>query len=109
MNRFRNIYVIFGSALVVALWVLTDPDLGAIQNLPFGAGAVAMLVFMSKGVLASTLLFATRRAMMDYKVADFEELGKTAQHEPRAAGLYAIAVAIHTMAFAIVIVGAFFA
>ena len=107
--RFRNMYMIFGTALVVLLWIISDPDLGAIKDLPFGSGAIAMLIFMSKGVIASTLLYVTRKGMMDYDTADFEELGKAAKFDPQGAGQYAIAVSIQTLAFAVVIVGAFFA
>lgn len=105
--RFRNIYIVLGSLLTLALLILTDPDTALIQNLGMGAGTVNSLVFLFKGILGSTLLFVTGKAMMDYKVADFEQLGERAQLTPEGAGKYAIAIALRHIAFAIVIVGAF--
>ncbi len=105
--RFRDLYVVFGSILTLVLLTVTDPDLGWVANLGIGAGTINSLVFLFKGTLGCTLLYVTRKAMMDYPVADFEELGKRAQLSPEGAGYYAIAIAIKTLAFAIVIIGAF--
>lgn len=105
--RFRNWYVIFGTLLVLMLWLLTDPDLGIIQNLGFGAGTIAMLLFLLLGVVSSVMLYITRKAMFDYPVADFKVLGEQATRTPEGAGLYAIAIAIMTLAFSVVIVGGF--
>lgn len=105
--RFRNAYVIAGSTLVLAAWMLTDPDLGIIQNMGFGAGVVTMVLFLLLGVVASALLYITRKAMMDYDVADFKALGEKASRSPEGAGMYAIAIAIMTLAFSVVIVGGF--
>lgn len=104
--RFRRLYVVLGTFLVFFLWLITDPDVGLIQHLSFGAGLLAMLVFMSKGLLASVLLYVTRKAMFDYKEADLQNLGVEAKKDPQAAALYSISIAIQTLAFAVVIAGA---
>jgi uncharacterized membrane protein (Fun14 family) len=105
--RFRNAYVVGGTGLVMLGWILTDPDLGIIQDMGFGAGVVTMVLFLLLGVISSALLYITRKAMMDYDAADFRILGEKASRSPEGAGMYAIAVAIMTLAFAVVIVGGF--
>lgn len=101
--RFRNIFAIFGFFLVIGLWLLTDPDLGLITQLPFGAGLIATLVLLSKGVLGPTLLYLTRKAMFDYHVADMEALGKKAMEHPTGAAIFALAISVMCLAFAVVI------
>ena len=103
--RARNLYAIGGLILVITLWLLTDPDLGLITSLSFGAGLIATIVLLSKGVLGPTLLYLTRKAMFDYPVADFEALGKKAMEHPTAAAIYALSIAVLCLAFAVVIVG----
>lgn len=101
--RARSLYVVLGSFLVIAFWFLSDPDLNLVQNLPFGAGAVAMILYTLKGIILASLLHITRKSLMDYPETDFQVLGSQAQREPVGAALYAIAVAIMTLAFAVVI------
>lgn len=101
--RFRTIYAIGGFILVVALWLLTDPDLGLIQDLTFGAGLVATIVLLSKGVLGPTLLHITRKAMFDYKEADMGELAKKSLQSSTGAAIFALAISLMCLAFAIVI------
>lgn len=103
--RTRNLYAIGGIILVVSLWLLTDPDLGLVTQLSVGAGLIATLVLLSKGILGPALLYLTRKAMFDYKVADMEELGKKAAESSIGAGLYAIAISVMCLAFSAVIVG----
>ena len=103
--RFRTAFSLLGFILVTALWLLTDPDLGLVTQLSFGAGLIATLVLLSKGILGPSLLYLTRKAMFDYKVADMEELGKKAAESSVGAGLYAIAIALMCLAFSVVIIG----
>lgn len=105
--RFRNWYIVLGSVLTVILLIITDPDAKLVESLSIGAGTVNTLVFLFKGILGSSLLFITRKAMFDYSEGDFGNLGRLSQKTPEGAGLYAIAIAIMTLAFAVVIVGAF--
>lgn len=101
--RARNLYIVLGSFLVLAFWFLSDPDLALVQNLPFGAGAVAMVLYTLRGIILASLLHITRKALLDYPECDFQTLGSQAQREPVGAGLYAIANAVMALAFAIVI------
>ena len=103
--RFRTGFSIVSFLLVVALWIVTDPDLGLITQLHVGAGLIATLVILSKGILGPTLLYLTRKWMFDYKVADMEELGKKAIESSTGAAIYAVAIALMCLAFAVVIVG----
>ena len=103
--RFRTIFSLLGFILVMTLWLLSDPDLGFVTHLSFGAGLIATVVLLSKGILGPSLLYLTRKAMFDYKVADMEELGKKAAESPIGAGLYAIAISVMCLAFSVVIVG----
>lgn len=105
--RFRNVFIIFGCIMTLLLLVLTDPDSKLIQNLDIGSGPITTLVTIFKGILGTTILFFAGKGMMDYKVADFEELGKQAVRTPEGAGMYAIAVAIKWLALALVIGFAF--
>ena len=105
--RFRNIFIIFGSILTILLLVLTDPDLHLVENLGIGAGTVTSLVYLFKGILGAALLFVVGKGLMDYKIADFEDLGKNATRTPEGAGLYAIAVSLKWIAFAIIVAAAF--
>lgn len=104
--RARNLYVIVGSILVLLLWLVSDPDLNLIENLPFGSGTVVMLLYTVRGILLASMVYVTRKAMFDYPEADFQSLGSIAKREPVGAALYAIAISISTLAFAIVIAAA---
>lgn len=101
--RFRNLFLFVGTLLVLSLWVLADPDVGLVQELRIGSSTVATLLFMTKGMLAVVLLYICRKGMMDYLISDFEKLGIKACKTPEGAGMYAIAVSIMTLAFAVVI------
>ena len=105
--RFRNLYVIVGSFTTLLLLFVSDPDAKLIQNLGGFASTIIVLTIIAKGILGAALLYVTRKAMMDYPIADFQKLGENANRTPEGAGLYAIAMAIMTLAFAITIVGAF--
>jgi len=105
--RQRKAYVFFGILGTILLWLITDPDLGLISELPFGAGFIATIVLMSKGIMCALLLHITRKAIFDHGVTDFEKLGRKAVETPEGAGLFAIALAIMTMAFATAITGSF--
>lgn len=98
--RFRNIYTIVGSFLVILLWLVTDPDNGLIQHLSFGASTVATLVVLTKALLYVTLLHYSRKALFDY--VDLSELFDNAKKD-NDSGEALIALAIFTLAIAVVI------
>lgn len=105
--RFRNLFLVLGTFAVLALHLLTDPDSGIIQQLPIGANAITTILYMSKGIMAVALLYICRKAILDYPAADFEALGIEAKKSPVGSGLYAIAISLMTIAFAIVIAASF--
>jgi len=102
--RFRNIYMILGSLLVLSLWLVTDPDIGLIQSLPFGVGMVATLIVLLKSVLYVTILHISRRALLDY--LDLQKLFEKAMERSEGAGSATIAVAIIILAISITIFAA---
>lgn len=99
--RPRATYTWIVGFLVIAISLLTDPDSGFLQHLPFGAGTVATLIILSKGVLYCTLLNYTRKALMDY--VKFEEVWHRSKQSATGAGLFAIALGIMTLAFSLAI------
>lgn len=102
--RFRNIYMGIGSILVLLIWVLTDPQLGFVQNMSFGASTIATVVLLLKTVLYAGVLHVTRKALMDY--LDLEAFFKKAIQSPEGAGSATIAVALIYIAIAITIYAA---
>lgn len=104
--RFRNIYLFFVTIGVVVLLFLTDPDNKIIQGFSYGAGVLASLILLLKAVVYVTLLHFTRKAMFDYiDMGDLYDI-ITSKKDPVGAGLYAIAVSIATLAFALLIFAA---
>ena len=101
--RFRNLYIVLGCLLTLLVLIVTDPDLHWIQSLEIGAGTVTFLTTNMNGIVSSSLLFFTCKAMMDYEIADFEALGKLAAQTSEGAGRFAQAIAMKYIAFAIVI------
>jgi hypothetical protein len=101
--RYRNIFFILGLSLVATLWLLTDPDNGWIQNIPFGAGLLALITTIITALVGIVFLYLIRRGMHDYPIADFEKLGIKASKEPIGAGLFAIAISIMVLAYSIII------
>lgn len=98
--RFRTIYTIVGSIVVIALWLLTDPDLGLLGKMTYGASTIATLVVLTKSLLYVTLLHYSRKALFDY--VDLSELFDNAKKD-KDSGQALMAVAIFTLAIAVVI------
>lgn len=98
--RFRSIYTILGSFIVILLWLLTDPDLGLIKNLEFGASTIATLVVLTKALLYVTLLHFSRKALFDY--IDLSEYFENAKKD-NDSGEALIAMGIFTLAISVVI------
>lgn len=104
--RFRNIYMFVGTFLVIALWVATDPDFGLIKQLEFGASTVAMILFLSKTVVYTTILHMSRKALMDYPEADLQGLIKKALESSNGAGLAVIGFGLIMVAISILVFAA---
>ena len=102
--RFRNVFLGIGSLLVVAVLLLSDPDSGLIQNLPFGAGTLSILIILVSSNLYIGLLHLARKALVDY--IDLEQYFKKALMTPEGSGMALIAVSIMMLAISVVILAA---
>jgi hypothetical protein len=102
--RFRHLYMGVGSFLVILMWVITDPDLGWISELPIGSGTIATLLVLLKVVLYVGMLHISRRAMADY--LDMFAIYQKAVETPTGAGLAAIAVSMLALAISVVMYAA---
>lgn len=102
--RFRNIYMIGGTFLVLLIALSADPDTGLIQNMGFGASTLASIVILVKSILYVAVLHLSRRALFDY--FDFEECIKQGMRTSDGAGRVVIGIAIAMVAIAIVIFAA---
>ena len=94
--------------MAVALLVVTDPDFGVVQHLSIGSGTIISLVFLMKGIMGITMLNISRKFVIDYSIANMEALGEAASATPIGAAIYAVAISIMTLAFAIVMIGVMF-
>lgn len=86
MIRFRNLFLLLGSVIVMAVLVATDPDEGLLTG--FWALSIA------KGVVAVAFAHLARKALMDYPEADMRTLFRLARGSATGAGLALIAQAI---------------
>lgn len=84
--RFRHVFLIGGSALVLAALYLTDPDNGVTTSM--------LLLSLVTPLLALGVSHLGRKAMHDYPEADARSLFRKAGEHPIGAGLALIALAI---------------
>lgn len=84
--RFRNLFIILGTLLVLIGLFLTDVD--------NGVQTVLMIGGLASGLLALLFAHLSRKALFDYPEADMRKLFRTAGKEPTGAGLALIAIAI---------------
>lgn len=99
--RFRYVYMGVFTLIGLILLFLVQPDVGIIQELPFGAGFLATLSSIFLVTLYVAILHYSRKGLFDY--VDFEVLFNKAKEEPTSAGLFAIAIALAMIALAILI------
>lgn len=102
--RFRNIFIGIGSLLVIILLLLSDPDGGLVQNLPFGAGTLSIIIILVVSILYVGLLHFSRKALLDY--LDLEELFNKAKLTPEGSGLAIIGIGLIMVSVSIVILAA---
>ena len=102
--RFRDLFLGIGSILTLAVLVLSDPDNGLVENLPFGAGTLSILIVLVSSILYIGLLHMARKALMDY--LDMLTYFKKALGTPEGAGLALIAVGLIMISVALVILAA---
>lgn len=84
--RFRHLFLIGGSALVLAALYLTDPDQGITTGM--------LLLSLVTPLLAVAFVHLARKALHDYPEADARGLFAKAGENPVGAGLALIALAI---------------
>ena len=102
--RFRNIFIGIGSLLVIILLLLSDPDGGLVQNLPFGAGTLSTIIILVISILYVGLLHYSRKALLDY--LDLKELFNKAKLTPEGSGLAIIGIGLIMVSVSIVILAA---
>lgn len=102
--RFRNIFIGIGSLLVIILLLLSDPDGGLVQNLPFGAGTLSTIIILVVSILYVGLLHYSRKALLDY--LDLEEFFNKAKLTPEGSGLAIIGIGLIMVSVSIVILAA---
>ncbi len=102
--RFRYKFMGLGGIFVMLSWILTDPDLGIIQNLPVGSSTIAMIIVLLKTVLYIGMLHCSRVALFDYLVLG--DIIKKAIEEPKGAGLVFIGIGLAMVSIAITILAA---
>jgi hypothetical protein len=102
VRRARDNYTFIFTSAVVLLLFLADPDSGLIQNLPFGASAVATIIVTLRPVIIITLIHYTRKWIFDYvDLGDiYEKVMKSRNATSQA--LFALAMAVFTLAFSLV-------
>lgn len=88
MIRFRNLFLVGGSLLVLAALFFTDPD----QGLSTGM----LLLSLVTPILAVLFAHFARKALHDYPEADARDLFRRASEGPTGAGLALVAIAIVT-------------
>lgn len=102
--RFRHYYMGVGSLLVLAIWMLTDPDLGILGKLPFGASTLATFIVTLKVVVYVAILHLSRKALFDY--IDMERVFKKAITTADGSGKIAIAMSVVCLAISVLIYAA---
>lgn len=86
--RFRHLFLIGGSALVLTALYLTDPDKGLTTGM--------LLLSLVTPILAVGFTHLARKALHDYTDADARSLFRKAGEDPVGAGLALVALAIVT-------------
>lgn len=103
-SRFRNVYMVYFGIVVLLLMIVSDPDNGLIQQLPFGASQVATLILMSRVVLYAALFHITRRGLFDY--VNYREFLSQSLKGNMAAAIGALAISVAMIPVAMLIVAA---
>ncbi len=102
--RFRHIFLGIGSVLVILVLLLSDPDNGMVQNLPFGAGTLSTLIILVTSILYIGVLHLGRKGLTDY--VDMLKVFQKAMQTPEGAGLVFVGMGLIMVSIAIVILAA---
>lgn len=102
--RFRNIYMYGVTLLVLLSLFILDPDSGFLTDLKWGASTIASVLIIMKSVLGTALLHVTRKAFFDYiDMGDIYDKVMADKESSTGASLFAVAVGLFAVAFAIII------
>ncbi len=99
--RFRHVFLGIGSLLTVFLLLISDPDSGFVQALPFGAGTLSTLIILVTSLLFIGLLHLARKGLLDY--VQFDRFFQKAIQTPEGAGLAIIGIGLIMISISIVI------
>ena len=102
--RFRHVYMGLGSLFVILAWVLTDPDIGYIDELPVGSSTIATLIILLKSILYVGVLHVSRKALFDY--LDLGTVIQKAMTTSTGSGYVAIAIGLAMIAISITMLAA---
>lgn len=102
--RFRDIFLGIGSVLVLTLLLLSDPQAGVIEQLPFGAATLGLILNIVVSLFFIGLLHLARKALVDY--IDLEVFFTKAIESATGAGLALVAVSMMMVSISIVIYAA---
>lgn len=102
--RFRDVFLGIGSILVLILLILGDPAQGVVQDMPFGAATVGLILNLVISVFFVAFLHFSRKALVDY--IDLEEFFKKAIESSQGAGMAIIGVGLIMLSVAVVIFAA---
>lgn len=102
--RFRDVFIGIGGILTIVVLLLSDPDGGMVQNLPYGSGTVSLLITLFISILYIGVLHVGRKALIDY--IDLQEYFRKAIQTPEGAGMALIGVGTIMISIAIVILAA---
>lgn len=99
--RFRYVFMSIFSIVGLLLLFLMDPDVGLIEELPYGAGFIATMASLLKVSIFIAMLHLSRRALFDY--IDLSRYFEKALETSVGAGNALIGVGMAMMSIAIVI------
>lgn len=99
--RFRFVYMVLFTIVALLALFLSDPDLGLIQGLSYGAGFIATCVVLTKVIIYVATLHVSRRALVDY--LDLQKYFEKALEEPMAAAVALVSVAIMMLCITLII------
>jgi hypothetical protein len=103
-SRKRNWFAVIGTTIMILLWLITDPDMRIITNMPAGAKVLDIFTVLSKGVIYMMAVHMGRKYILDY--INLKMLIDKAAETSEGAGKAAIAVSIYTVAMAIAVYAA---
>ena len=103
-SRKRNWFAVIGTSIMIFLWLITDPDMRIVTDLPAGAKILDIFTVLSKGVIYMLAVHMGRKYILDY--VNLKALIDKAAETSEGAGKAAIAVSVYTLAMAIAVYAA---